>query len=421
VDDPSISSRPSRGHRARQEQIVIDLDQARTRAKERLAAAKADDPTTSLRLADTQREIARELGYASWPRLVRDAERFVTTTYDDVEWRRVRRLTLVPFVIGTDEVALLADGQRLVLPTGVVEQNEDAFLDAALRIPLETMGLRRQETHVLATSHDRRHLVMWVDGARYAGARPHRRDAAWWTGPAAEAGALLDDRGDGAMARLVEQAEDARLNLTDEQYRDDLRRLLDPSYLRAATPQGGSGFGGGADEWRAARSMLCDAVEHDGTFLDVGCANGLLMESIVAWCAEKGVQVEPHGLDISAPLVDLARTRLPQWADRIWVGDALSWAHSDGVRFDVVHVLLDAVRDERWRDMIDHLLASVVAPGGRLLVSQYNQVTPENHAAAILTRLGYVVDGVTSVPLRPGRPDASPSAWVEAPTSSIQR
>jgi 2-polyprenyl-3-methyl-5-hydroxy-6-metoxy-1,4-benzoquinol methylase len=414
VDDPSISSRPSRGHRARQEQIVIDLDQARTRAKERLAAARATDPDTPMRLADAQRAVAAELGYASWPRLVRDAERFVPATHDEVDWRRVRRLTLVPFVIGTGEVALLAEGPRLVLPSGSIEPGEDALVDAALRIPLQTMGFRRQETHVLARSGDRRHLAMWLDGARYAGDRPHRRDAAWWTGPAPEAVELLGDRGDGALAQLVELADDARANLTDEQYREDLQRLLDGAYLRADTPQGGSGFGGDAVEWRAARSMLCDAVDADVTFLDVGCANGLLMESIVEWCAERGHRVEPYGLDISEPLVERARQRLPQWSDRIWVGDALGWVHPDGMRFEVVHVLLDAVRDERWRDLVDHLLAGVVAPGGRLLVSQYNQVSPEHHASAILARLGYEVAGVTGVPHRPGRPDGSPSAWIVA-------
>jgi 2-polyprenyl-3-methyl-5-hydroxy-6-metoxy-1,4-benzoquinol methylase len=407
---------------------VIHLDQARTRAKELLTATRAGDAdalarlpdaarsgaTRPPRLADAQLAVAREHGYPSWPKLVRDAERFTPTTYDEVDWRRVRRITLVPFVIGPGDVALLAEGRRLVLPSGSVEPREDALVDAALRIPMQTMGFRRQETHVLARSGDHRHVAMWLDGARYAGDRPHRRDAAWWTGPAPDAVELLRERGDGALAQLVELADDARANLTDEQYREDLQRLLDGAYLRAGTAQGGSGFGGDAVEWRAARSMLCDAVDADVTFLDVGCANGLLMESIVEWCGERGHGVEPYGLDISEPLVELARQRLPRWADRIWVGDALGWVHPDGMRFDVVHVLLDAVRDERWRDLIDHLLAEVVAPGGRLLVSQYNQVPPEHHAAAILARLGYEVAGVTGVPHRPGRPDGSPSAWIVA-------
>lgn len=395
---------------------MIDLDQARTRAKELLAAARADDPDTSLALARAQRQVARELGYASWPRLVRDAERFEPVTYDDVDWRRVRRLTLVPFVIGRGDVALLARGARLVLPSGPVGRGEDALVDAALRIGLETMAFRRQETHVLARSVDRRHIVAWVDGYRYNGARSHRRDAAWWAGPATEAADLLRERGDGALARLVEAADDARVNLTDEQYHADLQRLLDTAYLRADTPEGGSGFGGSRQDWRAMRSVLCDAIDADGTFLDVGCANGLLMESIVEWCAEKGVAVEPHGLDISQPLVERARERLPQWADRIWVGNALGWAHPDGRQFDVVHALLDCVRDERWPDLIEHLLSRVVAPGGRLLISQYNEVSsPDHDAAGILRRLGYVVAGETRAPTRPGRPAGSPSAWILRP------
>src|SRR4051794_28322379 len=56
----------------------IDLDQARRRAKELLRAARAGD-TEALarmradrapRLADAQRAIARELGFASWPALL---------------------------------------------------------------------------------------------------------------------------------------------------------------------------------------------------------------------------------------------------------------------------------------------------------------------------------------------------------------
>jgi hypothetical protein len=30
--------------------------------------------------------------------------------------------------------------------------------------------------------------------------------------------------------------------------------------------------------------------------------------------------VEPYGVDISPALAELARRRLPRWADRIWTG-----------------------------------------------------------------------------------------------------
>jgi ankyrin repeat protein len=60
----------------------IDLDQARRRAKELLRAARAEHPEAlarlradrAPRLADAQRAIAQELGFASWPALVTHVE-----------------------------------------------------------------------------------------------------------------------------------------------------------------------------------------------------------------------------------------------------------------------------------------------------------------------------------------------------------
>jgi 2-polyprenyl-3-methyl-5-hydroxy-6-metoxy-1,4-benzoquinol methylase len=74
-----------------------------------------------------------------------------------------------------------------------------------------------------------------------------------------------------------------------------------------------------------ARLHITEGVSGDGTFLDVGCANGLLMESVTRWCAERGLRIEPYGLDLAPGLVALARQRLPQWAGRIWAGNAIDW------------------------------------------------------------------------------------------------
>src|SRR5438270_6914442 len=55
------------------------------------------------------------------------------------------------------------------------------------------------------------------------------------------------------------------------------------AYLATADPRAQSGFHGSAERWEAARRAIAEAIDSDGTFLDVGCANGLLMESIVEW------------------------------------------------------------------------------------------------------------------------------------------
>jgi hypothetical protein len=110
-------------------------------------------------------------------------------------------------------------------------------------------------------------------------------------------------------AALVQRALEAP---SDEQaWYDANRLLLEDAYLATDDARRGSGFGGDADRWRHARGPIAEAIHRDGTFLDVCCANGLLMESIVAWAAVRGYRVEPYGLDISSELAELARRRLP--------------------------------------------------------------------------------------------------------------
>ena len=402
---------------------MFDADQARRQAKDLLRAARQRDPAAltrlphgdkPLRLADAQLVIARESGARSWPALLRRDERFRPVRHADVVWQQVRKLTLVPFTYDGD-VVLVADGNRFVLPTGAVRPGEDPLVHAALRITLETAAFRRQQTHVLAASADGRHVVVWIDGARYAGERPHRRDAAWCTGPAAAGSALLSERGDDALALLIDAAEEARVALTDDEYAQDCIRLTDAVYLAETTPQGGSGFHGSAEAWRATHEGICDAIDRDGTFLDVGCANGHLVECLEAWSAERGHRIEGHGVDISGALIDLAIRRLPRPADTFWVGDAQTWIPPGGRRFDFVHTLLDLARPTQQTELIRHVLDRVVAPGGRLIVSQYMHSEPDRWAEPTLTGLGFNIAGVSSRATPFGRHQIAPCAWIDKP------
>jgi 2-polyprenyl-3-methyl-5-hydroxy-6-metoxy-1,4-benzoquinol methylase len=329
-----------------------------------------------------------------------------------LRWERVRRLTLVPF-LADSRCALLRAGDGLVVPSGEVLAGEDPMLDTGLRVPLVTAGFRRQGFHPFAVAGDR--LYVWCEGDDgYRGARPHA-EVELWKGPADEAARRLRATGDELAAQVVEAADRARRALDDEAFFRDNLRLLESSYLREGTPRGGSGFGGTAADWRAQRGHLCQAVDRDGSFLDVGCANGYLAESMVVWCAERGVRLESYGVDLSANLVAEARRRLPRWADRFWVGNALDWTAPGGRRFDVVHTLLDLVPAQRLAQMVRHQLEHLVAPGGRLLVSSYVPVEDRSrHADRLLLDLGFRVDGVTHPAQLPGRAHL-PSAWIQRP------
>ena len=178
--------------------------------------------------------------------------------------------------------------------------------------------------------------------------------------------------------------------------------IITPAYLAAGTPWEQSGKGGDECRWAYARSLICDAIHRDGSFLDVGCANGFLMESVERWARVRGRRVEPSGLDISPELADLARGRLPRWAARIHTGNVLTWQPPH--RFDFVRTGLEYVPPRRKRDLVQRLLDEFLVEGGRLIIGAYPGESggPDSQDQE-LSDWGLTVVGHTSRPHRDDR------------------
>jgi SAM-dependent methyltransferase len=157
-----------------------------------------------------------------------------------------------------------------------------------------------------------------------------------------------------------------RGEIDDDRWFAGMTEIFEGAYLAGSNPRAQSGFGGDEARWEAARRPIAYAVDRDGTFLDIGCASGHLLESLVRWTPQL---IEPYGLDLSPRLADLARRRLPHLADRISVGNALTW--EPPLRFDFVRTELVYVPPAREREFIERLLAEVVAPQGRLILCGY--------------------------------------------------
>ena len=155
--------------------------------------------------------------------------------------------------------------------------------------------------------------------------------------------------------------------ITEEEWFDIHERAFTEMYLAADNPRAQSGHGGGPAGYRYTRGIILEAIDRDGTFLDVGCANGHLMEMLHEWLAGSGLKVEFYGLDISAGLLDLAKRRLEHWRDRFFLGNALHWTPAE--RFDFVCCGgFEYVPRDRERELMDHLYDDYVAPGGRFIL-----------------------------------------------------
>ena len=185
---------------------------------------------------------------------------------------------------------------------------------------------------------------------------------------------------------------------------------LESAYLSTNDPIRQSGFGGGAERWRAERSPLLDAVDEDGTLLDVGCANGFLLECLVGWAAQRGIRLTPYGVDAGQRLIRLARERLWRYRSNFYVANAWGWKPPR--RFRYVYALYDSVPGEYLVEYVQRLTSGMVDAGGRFILGAYGsrsrRVEPFN-VVAFLEAAGYDVAGSSSA----GEPPISRFAWVD--------
>jgi 2-polyprenyl-3-methyl-5-hydroxy-6-metoxy-1,4-benzoquinol methylase len=148
--------------------------------------------------------------------------------------------------------------------------------------------------------------------------------------------------------------------------------LADPS-----NPYRQSGRSSGAARWEETRRCLVRAIHRDGDFMDVGCANGLLLETLIAWSREAGFTLTPHGLDFVPELIELARRRFPEHGHNFIVANAFFW--EPAWQYDYVRTNLEYVPTQDWVEFVQRQHRGVV-PGGRLIVCHYRN-EPEPYVA----------------------------------------
>ena len=185
---------------------------------------------------------------------------------------------------------------------------------------------------------------------------------------------------------------------------------LQDAYLADDDPIRQSGFGGGTERWRREREPILNAVEMDGDFVDVGCANGYLLECLLEWAHDRGLRLIPYGVDIGPKLIELAKKRLPEFASNFYVGNGWDWQPKQ--RFWYVYSLADSVPESYVDAYVRRLLEHVVEPNGRLIIGHYgsrSRGTAPLSIADLLASSGYKVAGSAWG----GDPPVSHFAWVD--------
>jgi hypothetical protein len=73
-----------------------------------------------------------------------------------------------------------------------------------------------------------------------------------------------------------------RGEIGEDEWHRAAAELVVPAYLAGDNPRAQSGHSGDAERWEGARRLVLDAVDRSGSFLDIGCASGHLMECVRA-------------------------------------------------------------------------------------------------------------------------------------------
>lgn len=149
----------------------------------------------------------------------------------------------------------------------------------------------------------------------------------------------------------------------------ELQQILETAYTAASSPWQKSGKNGTFEDWMRLRLPNLSPVNNSGTYLDIGCANGYLLECLLSWAILKGVEIVPFGLDYSAEFVALAQKRLPMYAPHFYVGNVWNWCPPQ--KFDYVRTELEYVPHNYQKSLVERLLEEFVAENGKLIVSHY--------------------------------------------------
>ena len=188
----------------------------------------------------------------------------------------------------------------------------------------------------------------------------------------------------------------ANNEISKDERKEIMNIYITKCYLSHDNPRGQSGHGGDEFHYYYSHLQIIEAIHKNGTFCDIGCANGHLMEMVHKWAAGTSFNIQMYGVDISEGLIELARKRLPHWYDNFFIGDAEYWKPKN--KFDYIHTRGEIVEssaesiNEDSRILFEHYMENYLVDGGRYIIGPYWYET-EDRALKGLINCGYSPTG----------------------------
>ena len=132
-------------------------------------------------------------------------------------------------------------------------------------------------------------------------------------------------------------------------------------------------FYGSRDAWRRAREVILEAVYKDGTFLDVGCANGVLVGDLCLWAQERKIKLTPFGIDLDEKLIAECRARFPEFKKNFIVADRFEFKPKR--KFTFICAFFNF--RNRMTEIYLKRYLTMLEPGGRLILTRYDDYKDE--------------------------------------------
>lgn len=131
---------------------------------------------------------------------------------------------------------------------------------------------------------------------------------------------------------------------------------------------------GSKEMWRLAREVILEGVHKDGTFLDIGCANGVLARDLCVWAKERNINLIPFGIDIDKELIKECKRKLPKFKMNFIVAHRCKF--KPNMKFTFICTYFSP---KNWwkRDEFLKSCLEMLEPGGRLILTRYDDKIDE--------------------------------------------